>query len=334
MRFEHPLALFALAIVPLLYRFGYREASRHYAALAYSDLAPLRGRLRIRGDYRKYLFAVRVAALVVIVLALARPQLERGFETVKSEGIDIMLGLDISGSMRAEDFRPDDRITVAKQVVADFVSRNANDRIGVVAFAGRSFTRCPLTLDHEVLKSLVETINVGMIEDGTAIGLALANCVARLEGSDAKSKIIILLTDGINNRGEIDPLTGASLAKAAGIRVYTVGVGKQGGAPVPVVTPDGRKVYARNPDGSLYLAEPDEPTLKQIAASTDGTYYRATDETALDEIYRRILDMERSTFEVKYFKVRKEAVKYVLPVGILALLVEALLASTVWRRIP
>ncbi|MFZ1946676.1 MAG: VWA domain-containing protein [bacterium] len=334
MRFEHPLVLFALALVPLLYRFGYRESSKRYAALAYSDLAPLRGRFKLRGDYRKYLFALRVTALVVIVVALARPQLERGFETVTSEGIDIMLGLDISGSMRAEDFRPDDRITVAKQVVADFVSRNVNDRIGVVAFAGRSFTRCPLTLDHEVLKSLVETIDIGMIEDGTAIGLALANCVARLEGSDAKSKIIILLTDGINNRGEIDPLTGASLAKAAGIRVYTVGVGKQGGAPVPVFTPDGRKVYARNPDGSPYLAEPDEPTLKQIAALTDGTYYRATDETALDEIYRRILEMERSAFEVKYFKVRKEVVKYVLPVGILALLVEALLASTVWRRIP
>jgi Ca-activated chloride channel family protein len=333
-RFEHPLFLFALALIPLLYRFGYSDRPRRAAAVSYSDLEPLRGRLKIRRGYRRYLFGLRTAALVILVVALARPQLERGFETVKSEGIDIMLGLDISGTMRAEDFRPDDRITVAKQVIADFVSRNLNDRIGVVAFAGRSFTRCPLTLDHEVLRSLVETIDVGMIEDGTAIGMALANCVARLERSDAKSKIIILLTDGINNRGEIDPMTGASLAKAAGIRVYAIGVGREGGARVPIVTPDGRKVYARNSDGSYYLAEPDEPTLRQIAALTDGRYYRATDEKALDEIYTRILEMEKSTFEVKHFKQKKELAGMILPFGIVAILLEVVMASTVWRRIP
>jgi Ca-activated chloride channel family protein len=333
-RFEHPLFLFALALIPLLYSFGYSDRPRRAAAVSYSDLEPLRGRLKIRRGYRRYLFGLRTAALVILVVALARPQLERGFETVKSEGIDIMLGLDISGTMRAEDFRPDDRITVAKQVIADFVSRNLNDRIGVVAFAGRSFTRCPLTLDHEVLRSLVETIDVGMIEDGTAIGMALANCVARLERSDAKSKIIILLTDGINNRGEIDPMTGASLAKAAGIRVYAIGVGREGGARVPIVTPDGRKVYARNSDGSYYLAEPDEPTLRQIAALTDGRYYRATDEKALDEIYTRILEMEKSTFEVKHFKQKKELAGMILPFGIVAILLEVVMASTVWRRIP
>jgi len=333
-RFEHPLFLFALALIPLLYRFGYADRSRKAAAVSYSDLESLRGRLKLRGDYRRYLFALRAAALVILIVALARPQLERGFETVTSEGIDIMLGLDISGTMRAEDFRPDDRITVAKQVISDFVSRNLNDRIGVVAFAGRSFTRCPLTLDHEVLRSLVETIDVGMIEDGTAIGMALANCVARLEKSDAESKIIILLTDGINNRGEIDPVTGASLAKAAGIRVYTIGVGKQGGARVPIISPDGRKVYARNSDGSYYLAEPDEPSLKQIAALTDGRYYRATDEKALDEIYTRILEMEKSTFEVKHFKQRKELAGMILPFGIAVILLEVVIASTIWRRIP
>jgi Ca-activated chloride channel family protein len=333
-RLEHPLFLFALALIPLLYRFGYKEAHRRTVAVSYSDLESLRGRFRPRSSYRGFLFALRTATLVVVVIALARPQVERGFETVKSEGIDIMLGLDISGSMRAEDFKPNDRLYVAKQVVADFVSRNLNDRIGVVAFAGKSFTRCPLTLDHEVLRSLVETIDIGMIEDGTAIGLALANCVARLEASDAKSKIVILLTDGINNRGEIDPITGASLAKAASIRVYTIGVGREGGAPVPVVTPDGRKMYARNNDGSFYLAEPDEATLKEIARTTDGRYYRATDELALDEIYKRILELEKSTFEVKHFKQRTELAKYFLPVGLLGLLVEVLLVSVVWRRIP
>ena len=334
MRFDHPLFLFALAVIPLLYRFSYRESAKRNAAVSYSDLGSLEGKFRIGRDRRGCLFALRAVILVVLVIALARPQVERGYETIKSEGIDIMLGLDISGSMRAEDFKPNDRISVAKQVVADFVAKDPNDRIGVVAFASKSFTRCPLTLDHAVLTSLVESIDVGMIADGTAIGLALANCVARLEGSDAKSKIIILLTDGINNRGEIDPMTGASLAKAAGIRVYTIGVGREGGAPVPVITPDGRKVYARNRDGSLYLAEPDEPTLKRIAQTTDGRYYRATDEKALDEIYKRILEMEKSTFEVKHFKQRKELAGYVLPAALAGMLLEVVLLAGLWRKIP
>jgi Ca-activated chloride channel homolog len=334
LRFEHPLFLFALALIPLLYRFGYKEAAKNSVAVAYSDLRSLKGRFKMGRSFRGRLFALRAITLAVIVVALARPQLERGYETVKSEGIDIMLGLDISGSMHAEDFKPKDRITVAKQVVEDFVSRDASDRIGLVAFASKSFTRCPLTLDHDVLRSLVETVDVGMIEDGTAIGLALANCVARLVDSDAKTKIIILLTDGINNRGEIDPATGAALAKSAGIKVYTIGIGVEGGAPVPVLTPDGRKVYARNPDGSLYITELDEATLQQIAGATGGKYYRATDQQALDDIYKRILEMEKSTFEVKHFKHRREMAKYVLPFGILGVLVEVVLVTTVWRKIP
>jgi len=333
-RFEHPLFFFALALVPLLYRFGYKEAGKRSVAVAYSDLASLEGRFKVGRGFRGRLFALRAVTLVVVVVALARPQLERGYETVTSEGIDIMLGLDISGSMRAEDFKPRDRITVAKQVVADFVSRDVSDRIGLVAFASKSFTRCPLTLDHEVLKSLVETVDVGMIEDGTAIGLALANCVARLVDSDAKTKIIILLTDGINNRGEIDPITGAALAKSAGIRVYTIGVGVKGGAPVPILTPDGRKVYARNPDGSLYVTVLDEATLERIAGATGGKYYRAADQRALDDIYKKILEMEKSTFEVKHFKHRREMAKYLLPLGILGVLVEVVLVSTIWRKIP
>jgi Ca-activated chloride channel family protein len=334
MRFESPLFLFILAALPLLYRFTYREASRRYAAVRYSDLKSLGSGLRVRRGYRGTLFALRVAALVLIALALARPQLEKGFETIKAEGIDIMLGLDISGSMRAEDFKPKNRIYVAKQVVSDFISLVKNDRVGLVVFASKSFTRCPLTLDHGVLRSMLEDGEIGMIEDGTAIGLALANCVARLKDSDAKSKVVILLTDGVNNRGEIDPLTGASLAKAAGIRVYTVGVGKEGGAPVPVPTRDGRMVYARNADGSLYMTELDEDTLKKIAQITDGRYYRATDEKALEEIYKKILEMEKTAFEVKHFKHRKELAKYVLPFGVLAMLVEIMLVSTVWRKIP
>ena len=334
MRFENPLFLFILASIPLLYRFGYRDAPRRFAALSYSDLRSLGGGFKIRRRYRGTLFAVRVVVLVLIALALARPQLERGYETIKAEGIDIMLGLDISGSMRAEDFKPRNRFHVAKQVVSDFISRITSDRVGLVVFASRSFTRCPLTLDHSVLRSMLKDVEIGMIEDGTAIGLALANCVARLKDSDAKSKVIILLTDGVNNKGEIDPLTGAALAKAADIRTYTIGVGTEGGAPVPVPTQGGRMVYATNPDGTLFLTQLDEETLKEIARITDGRYYRATDEQALDEIYKRILEMERTAFEVKHFKHRKELAKYILPLGILAMLSEMILVTTVWRKIP
>ena len=334
MRFEHPLFLFVLAAIPLLYRFSFREAPRRFAALKYTDLKSLGGGIKTRRGYRATLFTVRAIALVLIALALARPQLETGYETVKAEGIDIVLGLDISGSMRAEDFKPKNRLYVARQVVSDFVSRMSNDRVGLVVFASKSFTRCPLTLDHGVLRTMLEDIEIGMIDDGTAIGLALATCVARLKDSRAKSKVIILLTDGVNNQGEIDPITGASLARAAGIRTYTIGVGKEGGAPVPVPTQSGRMAYARNPDGSLYMTELDEDTLKEIASMTGGTYYRATDEQALDEIYRKILEMERTAFEVKHFKHRKELAGRILPFAILALFVELVLVTTIWRKIP
>jgi len=334
MRFEYPLFLFLLAAIPLLYRFTFREAANRYAAVSYSDLETLGDRIRKKSRYRGTLFAVRVAALVIITAALARPQIEKGFETVESEGIDIMLALDISGSMRAEDFKPKNRLHVAKQVVADFVEGIANDRVGLVVFASKSFTKCPLTLDHAVLGSMLDDVEIGMIDDGTAIGLALANCVARLDDSRAQSKIIILLTDGENNTGEIDPLTGASLAEAAGIKTYTIGVGKEGGAPVPVPDRYGRMQYARNRDGSLMLTKLDEDTLKEIARITGGTYYRATDEQALDEIYKQILEMEKTAFEVKTFKHRKELAGFLIPFGILAVLVEVMLVSTIWRKIP
>lgn len=334
MRFEQPLMLFLLALIPLMYRFGYREGRSRRTVISYTDLGVLGGKVKTKNSVRAILFWLRVLAVVALVFALARPQLEHGYETVETEGIDIMLALDISGSMRAEDFKPKNRIYVAKQVVGDFISRISTDRIGLVAFAGKSFTRCPLTLDYGVLKSLLAGLDVGLVEDGTAIGLALANCVVRLKDSEAESKIIILLTDGVNNRGEIDPPTGAQLAAAADIRVYTIGVGKVGGAPVPVMTPDGRKVYARNPDGSLYMTELDEDTLKGIAETTGGKYYRATDEQALDDIYRRILEMEKTAFRVKSFRERKEVARYALPVGLAVLLSEILLLGVVWRKIP
>jgi Ca-activated chloride channel family protein len=334
MRFEYPLMLFLLALIPLLYRFTYREASSRNAAVSYSDLKSLGGRVRKKKRYHGTLFTLRVIGLVVIIVTLARPQIEKGYETVESEGIDIMLALDISGTMRAEDFKPENRLQVAKQVVSDFIGGITTDRVGLVVFASKSFTKCPLTLDHDVLRAMLDDVEIGMIEDGTAIGLALANCVARLDDSRAKSKIIILLTDGENNTGEIDPLTGAKLAQAAGIKTYTIGVGKEGGAPVPVPDRYGRMVYARDRNGNIMLTKLDEETLKEIAHLTDGRYYRATDEEALDEIYRQILDMEKTGFEVKAFKHRKELAGYLLPLGVLALLTEVVLVSTFWRKIP
>jgi Ca-activated chloride channel family protein len=273
-------------------------------------------------------------AVAILAICLARPQTEKGYELVKTEGIDIVIALDISGSMRAEDFKPMNRIHVAKKVVSDFVSKIRNDRVGLVVFAAKSFTRCPLTLDYSVFKRLLEDVDVGMIEDGTAIGLALANSVARLKDSKAKSKVIILVTDGVNNRGEIDPLTGAYLAQAAGIKVYTIGVGREGGAPVPIIDQFGIKRYATNPDGSLYLTELDEDTLKKIASITGAEYYRATDEKALEEIYNRILEMEKSELEVKRFKEYKEIASLLIPFAIVALFAEIALTQIWWRRIP
>lgn len=332
MRFANPLFLFALAIIPVLYRFMVRE--RKTSAILFSDSDYAYGAMRINRYFFPVRFGLRAAAVATIVVCLARPQTEKGYEVVKTEGIDIMMALDISGSMRAEDFKPLNRITVAKQVVADLVSRISNDRIGLVVFAAKSFTRCPLTLDYGVFKNLLEDVDVGMIEDGTAIGLALANSVARLKDSKAKSKVIILVTDGVNNRGEIDPLTGASLAQAAGIKVYTIGVGREGGAPVPIIDRFGMKRYATNPDGSLYLTEIDEDTLKKIASITGGRYYRATDEKALEDICNRILEMEKSELEVKRFKQYRELAPLFLPFALIALFVEISLTNTWWRRIP
>ena len=334
MRLDNPLFLFGLALIPLLYRYMLREGPERSAAIRYSDTDYISGSVAVKKNYFSTIFGLRTFCLVILILALARPQLEKGFETITGEGIDIMLALDISGSMQAEDFKPRNRLYVAKQVVSDFLTRVENDRVGLVVFAARSFTRCPLTLDYDILKSMLEDVDIGMIEDGTAIGLALANCVARLRESDAKSKVIILLTDGVNNRGEIDPLTAASLAKAAGMRVYTIGVGKEGGAPIPIVDRYGRKRYATNPDGSLVMTELDEETLKQIASITGGRYYRATNEQALDEIYKRILEMEKTAFEVRRFKHRKELAPYILPLAVLAMLFEVALVNVIWRKIP
>jgi len=280
----------------------------------------------LRERLRNVPLALRLAALALFVVALARPQAVSSKENVSTEGIDIVLLLDISGSMLAEDFTPN-RLVAAKQVAEEFVDGRTNDRIGLVIFSAESFTQCPLTTDYPVLRSLLREVKNGMIADGTAIGLALANGVNRLKDSQAKSKVMILLTDGVNNRGEIDPITAAKIAATYNIRVYTVGVGAQGEAPYPVETPFG--VQRR-----LIPVDLDEKTLTAVAGMTGGKYYRATDNRKLKAIYREIDQLERSKIEVTAYKRYTELFYNWLAAGLLLLFVEIGVSSTVLRKIP
>jgi Ca-activated chloride channel family protein len=265
-------------------------------------------------------------AFALLILALARPQSTSHGENVYSEGIDIVLALDISSSMLAEDFQPN-RIEAAKNVAQDFISGRTNDRIALVIFSSESFTQCPLTVDYAVLKNLLKPIKSGMIEDGTAIGLGLANAVNRLKDSKAKSKVIILLTDGVNNRGEIDPITAAQIAASCGIRVYTVGVGTIGEAPYPAQTPFGVR-YQMMP------VDLDEKALSQIAELTDGKYFRATDNTTLKKIYKEIDRLEKTRIEVRSYRRFTELFYSYVGLALLLLMVEIGISNTWLRKLP
>ena len=279
----------------------------------------------------KALPILRVARFVVLVLlifTLARPQLSQSREHKFAEGIDILLVLDISESMRAEDFEAANRIQIAKSVVNDFLTHRENDRIGLVVFSGESFTLCPLTLDYTVLIELLRDVEIGQLEDGTAIGDALATAIYRLRASESKTKIIILLTDGENNAGTIDPGTATSLAQSFGIKVYTIGMGKEDGARIP---------YADTTFGKRYrevLTYLDEGTLKQIANGTGGRYFRATDTQSLKRIYTEIDRFEKTRFETIRSVVNKELATYFLIPAVLLLGIEILLGNTVLRKIP
>ena len=271
---------------------------------------------------------VRFIILVLLIVTLARPQLSQSREHKFTEGIDILLVLDISESMRAEDFEGSNRIQVAKSVVSDFLIHRENDRIGLVVFAGESFTLCPLTLDYSVLAELLRDVEIGQLEDGTAIGDALATATHRLRTSESKTKIVILLTDGENNAGSIDPGAAASLAQSFEIKVYTIGMGKEGGARIP---------YADTTFGKRYrevLTYLDEDTLKQIANITGGRYFRATDTQSLKRIYSEIDRFEKTKFETVFLVAHKELATYFLIPVVLLLGTEILLSNTVLRKIP
>ena len=271
-------------------------------------------------------FILRVLSIALIIFALARPQASNSWRIENTEGIDIMMALDISGTMMAEDLKPN-RLEASKSVASEFILSRPNDNIGLVVFAGESFTQCPLTVDHAVLVNLFNGVNYGMIEDGTAIGLGLANAVNRIKDSQAKSKVIILLTDGSNNRGDIAPITAAEIAKTFGIRVYAIGVGSYGIVNVPVQTPIGIQYQQME-------SEFDEKSLQEIATMTGGQYFRATDNSKLRKIYQEIDQLEKTKISVKEFSKKNEQFFLFSLIALILLITEVLLRNTILRRIP
>lgn len=301
--FAEPAFLYLLLLIPAIITYYLLKQQNATAALRMPGLHQFyKSGKTFRHYLRHILFVLRTIALSLLIIALARPQSTDNWQDVSTEGIDIILALDISGSMLARDFKPD-RLEASKNVATEFISGRPNDRMGLVVFSGESFTQCPITTDHAALINLLREIQSGIIEDGTAIGMGLATAVNRIKDSDAKSKVIILLTDGVNNRGAIAPITAAEIAKTFGVRVYTIGVGTEGMAPYPVQTPYGIQ-YQNMP------VEIDETILKNISSMTEGKYFRATDNNSLVQVYSEIDKLEKSKMNVKQYNKKEE--KYLL----------------------
>ena len=327
MYFEYPYLLWLLVLpVLLLALYLYRELKERDPHLRVSTITPWEsGGKSVLGIVRHLPEALRLAALCLLIVCIARPRSKTEMERVDTEGIDIVLAVDVSTSMLAQDFKPD-RLSAAKDISIEFIAQRPTDRMGIVVFAGESYTQCPLTTDRATLINLMKEVQTDLIEDGTAIGNGLATAVARMKDSDAKSRVIILLTDGVNNRGEVDPAMAAEIAKTYGIRVYTIGVGREGEAPYPVQTPWG-------PDVQMMKVEIDEPLLKQIAAETGGKYFRADDNTKLAEIYSEIGKMEKTRTTVDSFPIYKDLFpKYAIWI-LVCLLLEVLIRALL-RRLP
>ncbi len=326
MVFASPTYLFLLLLLIPVIGWYIWELHDEDASLQVSSATSLARKKKSTRIYLLHLpFILRVAAIILLTIALARPQLSNRWSKESTEGIDIMMALDISGTMMAEDLKPN-RLEAAKTVATDFVLARPNDQIGLVVFAGESFTQCPLTTDHAVLVNLFRSVKFGMVEDGTAIGLGLANAVNRMKDSETKSKVVILLTDGSNNRGDIDPQTAAEIAKTFGIRVYSIGVGSHGEARVPVQTPLGTQYMTMN-------SEFDEETLRNIAATTGGEYFRATDNNSLKSIYNQIDQLEKTKLRVREFSKRSENFAPWLIAALLCLITEILVRYFVLKTI-
>lgn len=326
--FAHPYVLLLLGLLPLLWFFWwYKDRDRH-DTIRYSSLSLLSS---IKGKswrvYMRYLPMVfRSLAFVLFVVALARPQTMSRERTSTTEGIDIMISLDVSGSMLARDFQPD-RLEAAKTIGAKFVAGRVSDRMGLVIFSGEAFTMCPLTTDLATVVNQFEEVRMGLLEDGTAIGSGLAMAVNRLLNSDAVSRVVILLTDGVNNSGEIAPYTAAEIAAACGVRVYVIGVGSRGTAPYPIHTPFGVRYRQEK-------VEIDEPLMREIAHLTGGEYFRATDNAALEKIYENIDQLEKSKIQIDEYTQRHEVFEPFLMGGIVLLILSVLVNHLVFRLYP
>lgn len=300
--------------------------NKQQASLQVSSLSGIKNISSVKNLFFNLPFIFRLLALSCIIVALARPQTKNDEQQTEGEGVDIILCIDVSGSMTAQDFQPN-RMEAAKKVAEDFVDRRATDRIGIVIFSGESFTQCPLTTDHTVLKLQIEQIRNGLLEDGTAIGSGLATSVDRLRNSKAKSKVVILLTDGVNNGGLIDPATAKEIAKAFKIKVYTIGVGTEGYAPTPVNTPMG--IVMQNAK-----VEIDEKLLTQIAYETGGRYFRAKDNNSLNNIYSEIDKLEKSKVQITTFHRFTEKFYPFVFAALAFLLVEVILRFTLFKKFP
>ena len=321
--FAHPYFFALLLLMPFIIWWQQRTKKEDNPALRLTTLSGLNAaQAGGKATFRPLLFILRIVTLVALTIALARPQSSNTTENIDSEGIDIVLAIDVSGSMVAEDFKPN-RIEAAKAAALKFVDERPTDRIGLVIFSGESFTMCPITIDHNVLKEQISQVKNGMIVDGTAIGMGLATSVDRLRNATGKSKVIILMTDGVNNMGLIDPETGLEIAKAYHIRVYTIGIGTQGMAPVP--TPNGQK--------QMMQVEIDEPLLKKIAAETNGKYFRATGNQSFVDIYADINKMEKTRIDVTSYKHSAELFFPFALIAVFCLALEMLLRYTLFKSI-
>lgn len=331
MTFAHPYLLLLLLLLPLLAWWRGRRGQQ--AAFLYSSVLLVKGITGItRSHSGQILLRMRWLTLALLIIALARPQLGEGETKVTASGIDIVVALDLSGSMKAEDFELKgervNRLVIAKHVLEQFIAKRVNDRIGLVAFAGAAYIAAPLTLDHDFLLQNLERLNLDTIEDGTAIGSALIAGLNRLRDIQSKSKIVILMTDGQNNAGTVPPLTAAEAAQSLGVKVYTIGVGTRGMAPTPHTDVFGRKVYVQ------VKVDIDEKTLTEIAEKTGGKYYRADSADTLRQIYADIDRLEKTEVEVKKYQRYHELFPWLVLPGLALLLLEIILANTVWRKLP
>ncbi len=331
MTFADPYLLLLLLVLPILSWLKGKHGQE--AAFLYSSVQLVKGIAGLsRSRLGRILLRLRWIALACLIVALARPQFGEGEAAVRASGIDIAVALDLSGSMASEDFELQgqrvNRLEIAKDVLERFIAKRSNDRIGIVAFAGRAYIAGPLTLDHDFLLENLERLQLNTIEDGTAIGSALTAALNRLRDLQSKSKIVILMTDGQNNAGQVPPLTAADAARTLGVKVYTIGVGTRGTAPYPQIDPFGRKVYVQLP------VDIDEATLSEIAKKTGGKYYRADKSETLRAIYAEIDQLERTEVEMKKFQRYRELFAWVALPGLVFLLLEVILANTVWRKLP